>query len=133
MSEIQASHSLRIAPDKVAHVIALAREFDVKTAPDELMGEEDAARVLEESRDDPALAELKSFLSSLNDEEIEDLLALTWLGRGEWSVENWGEIMSEIRDVREQHTIDYLIGNPLLSDFLEEGLAQLGLPTDGSR
>ncbi len=59
--------------------------------------------------------------------------SLTWLGRGEWSIEDWDEIESEIKDVREQQTSEYLIGNPLLSDFLEEGLAQFGLTSDQGR
>jgi hypothetical protein len=29
-----------------------------------------------------------------------------------------------VRDVRQYHTADYLLGTPLLADFLEEGLAQ---------
>lgn len=130
MVETKPLPTLRIAPEKVAYVIALAREFDVKTASDELMDEDDIARVLEDHVNDSALAELRAFLAALNDEELEDLLGLTWLGRGEWSIEDWNEIMAEIKDVREQHTIDYLIGNPLLSDFLEEGLAQFGLSVD---
>ena len=32
-----------------------------------------------------------------------------------------------MRDVRQYHTADYLLGTPLLADFLEEGLAQFGL------
>ena len=32
-----------------------------------------------------------------------------------------------MRDVRQYHTVDYLLGTPLLADFLEEGLAPFGL------
>jgi hypothetical protein len=133
MVETKPRPTLRIAPDKVGYVVALAREFDVKTADDGLMDQDEIARVLEESADDPALQELQAFLATLNDEELADLLALTWLGRGEWSIEDWDEIESEIKDVREQQTIEYLIGTPLLSDFLKEGLAQFGLTSDQGR
>jgi len=133
MVETRSRPTLRIAPDKVAYVAALAREFDVKTADDELMDPDEIAHVLEDSSHDPALEEFKSFLATLNDEELEDLLALTWLGRGEWSIDDWDEIVAEIKDVREQHTIQYLIGSPLLSDFLEEGLAQFGPAGAGRR
>ena len=35
--------------------------------------------------------------------------------------------MEEVRDVRERHTVDYLLGTPLLPDYLEGGLAEFGL------
>ena len=83
--------------------------------------------ILEDYADDPTFEELKSFLESLNDDEVEDLLALTWLGRGDYSLDDWDEILGEVRDVRERHTVDYLLGTPLLPDYLEGGLAEFGL------
>src|SRR4029079_5900958 len=52
-----------------------------------------------------------------------DLLALTWLGRGEYSL---AEAREEASDMRDKHIPEDLIGTPKLGDFLEEGLAQLG-------
>jgi hypothetical protein len=119
--------TLRISPEKVCYVIAKAREFDVKVAPEEMDDEGDSGRILEDYADDPTYDELKSFLETLNDEEVEDLLALDWLGRGDdWSVDDWDELLGEIRDVRERHTVEYLLGTPMLPDYLEEGLAALG-------
>ena len=120
--------TLRISPEKVCYVIAKAREFDVKVAPEEMEDDQDdVERILEDYADDPTFEELKSFLEAQNDEELEDLLALVWLGRGDdWSIDDWGDLLSEIRDVRERHTVDYLLGTPLLPDYLEEGLAQFG-------
>lgn len=120
---------LRISPDTVCFVIVKAREFDVKVEPDEMddaSDEDMMTRVLEDYRDDPTFEELKSFLASLNDEELEDLLGLMWIGRGDGTADDWEEILGEVRDVRERHTIDYLLGTPLLADYLEEGLAQFG-------
>lgn len=120
---------LRISPDTVCFVIVKAREFDVKVEPDEMddaSDEDMMTRVLEDYRDDPTFEELKSFLASLNDEELEDLLGLMWIGRGDGTADDWEEILGEVRDVRERHTIDHLLGTPLLADYLEEGLAQFG-------
>lgn len=123
---------LRIATDKVCYVVVKARELDVKVAPsdmDDAVGpaEDDVERILEDYADDPTLLELQSFLESLNDEEVEDLVALTWVGRGDFGAEEWEDVLAEIQDVREKHSVQYLIGTPLLGDFLEEGLAQFGL------
>jgi hypothetical protein len=84
-------------------------------------------RILEDYADDPTLEELRSFLATLNDDELEDLLALTWLGRGDFGIDDWDELMAEVQDVRERHTVDYLLGTPLLPDYLESGLAEFGL------
>jgi hypothetical protein len=99
-------------------------------APEELddaSNEDMMNRILEDYADDATFEELRSFLSALNDDELEDLLALTWLGRGDDTVDEWPEILGEVRDVRERHTVDYLLGTPLLADYLEEGLAKFGL------
>ena len=54
-------------------------------------------------------------------------MALTWIGRGDYDADDWDDVLDEVRDVREQHTVQYLLGTPLLADYLEEGLAQFGL------
>ena len=122
---------LRINPDAVCYVVVKARELDVKVDPEELdegsnASDDQMAQILEDYADDPTFEELKSFLEGLNDEELEDLLALSWLGRGDGTIDDWDDILAEVQDVREQHTVDYLLGTPLLADYLEAGLAEFG-------
>ena len=116
---------LTISPEKVCYVIAKARELEVKVAAEEL-DDEGMGRILEDYADDPTLEELKSFLEAQSDDELRELLALAWVGRGDFGAEEWQDALSQVQDVREKHTIDYLLGTPLLSDYLEEGLAQFG-------
>ena len=116
---------LTISPDKVCYVIAKARELDVKVAAEEL-DDEGMGRILEDYADDPTLEELKSFLEAQSDDELRELLALAWVGRGDFGADEWRESLRQVQDVREKHTVDYLLGTPLLSDYLEEGLAQFG-------
>jgi hypothetical protein len=59
------------------------------------------------------------------DEQI-DLVTLTWLGRGDGSPEDWDELRAEAQRAHNNRTASYLLGMPLLPDYLEEGLAQLG-------
>jgi hypothetical protein len=49
-----------------------------------------------------------------------------WIGRGDYGADDWTEALAQVRDVRERHTIDYLLGTPLLADYLEEALAAFG-------
>ena len=121
---------LNISLEKVCFVIAKARELDVKVAPEELddaSDEDMMQRILEDYADDPTLEELRSFLLDQNDDELKELLALAWLGRGDFTIEEWRDGLEQVGDVRQHHTADYLIGTPLLADFLEEGLSQFGL------
>jgi hypothetical protein len=116
---------LTISPEKVCYVVAKARELEVKVAAEEL-DDEGMGRILEDYADDPTLEELKSFLEAQSDDELRELLALAWVGRGDYTAEEWQDALAQVRDVREQHTVEYLLGTPLLSDYLEEGLSQFG-------
>jgi hypothetical protein len=119
---------LTINPEKVCFVIAKAREVNVKVAPEELADDgDDMERILEDYADDATLQELKAFLDVQSDDVLRELLALTWIGRGDYATEEWRSVMADIKDVREQHTADYLLGTPLLADYLEEGLSLFGL------
>ena len=130
MEPEEVSDQLTISPEQAFYIIVKAREFDEQvesTDPDSGSNPADDREVdvLEEDADDPIQEELEEALDALNVDEQLDLLALTWLGRGEYS--SFAEAREEASDMRDKHITDYLIGTPKLGDFLEEGLAQLGL------
>lgn len=123
---------LLIATEKVCFVIAKAREFDVKDAvtdPDSGSNPTDDGMlsVLEDHGDDPVQLELMSFINALDEDEQIDLVALTWLGRGDDTLDDWEELRAEASRQHNNRTAAYLLGMPLLSDFLEEGLAKFDL------
>ena len=72
------------------------------------------------------VAELKSFIGALTEDEQIDLVALTWLGRGDATIDEWEEIRAEAARAHNRRTASYLLGMPLLSDHLEEALSQFG-------
>ena len=124
--------SLDIALDKVCFIIIKAREFDVKEEAEEdeegsNPADEGMREVLIDTADDATYQELKSFLESLNRDEFVDLLALVWIGRGDYGANEWNEVVKEARSVLDKKAPEYLLGIPLLGDFLEEGLNELGL------
>ena len=130
MEPEEVSDQLTISPEQAFYIIVKAREFDEQvesTDPDSGSNPADDREVdvLEGDADDPIQQELEEALDALNVDEQLDLLALTWLGRGEYS--SFAEAREEASDMRDKHITDYLIGTPKLGDFLEEGLAQLGL------
>jgi len=67
--------------------------------------------------------ELLGAIRSLNDDERIRLVALAWVGRGTYSLEEWREAVDTARTEHSRRTADYLLGLPLLGDYLEDGLA----------
>jgi hypothetical protein len=123
---------LSIPLETVCFIITKAREFDAKdevTEPDpDSNGTDDGmCAVLEDHKDDPVRFELGSVIADLNDDAQIDLVTLAWLGRGDGDVEGWDELRAAAAEARNERTGDYLLGMPLLADYLEEGLSQLGL------
>lgn len=123
--------TLNLSPEDVCFLVIKAREFDAKdvvTDPDPGSdGVDDGMRaVLEDHADDPVVQEIASFIASLNVDQQIDLVTLAWLGRGDGDVGNWDELREEAERAHNGRTAHYLLGMPLLSDYLEEGLSQLG-------
>src|SRR5271166_4544655 len=85
---------LAISPEKVCFIIVKAREFDAKdevTEPEPGSNPSDdmGVAVLEDHEDDPVVEELTTFIDSLSEDEQIDLVALAWLGRDDYSAEDW--------------------------------------------
>jgi uncharacterized protein DUF3775 len=123
--------TLAISPEKVCFIVVKAREFDVKDAPslsdDASDGPDDDMRsVLEDRPDDPVRQELVAFIGALSFDEQVDLVTLMWMGRGDGTIADWYELRDTACNEHNNRTADYLLGTPLLADFLGEGLAQFG-------
>ena len=128
---MDAASTLGISTEKVCYIIVKARQFeakDVVTDPDSGSNPVDdgMVSVLEDQPDDPVYEELTAFIAGLDEDEQIDLVALTWLGRGDASVDEWDDLRSEAARVRNERTAAYLLGLPLLPEHLEEGLSQFG-------
>lgn len=124
---------LSISPEEVFFIIVKAREFDEQVAPSEPDSGSNPADdreidVQEEKADNPVVQELQSAFDGPNIDEQLDLLALTWLGRGDFS--SFAEARREAEGLDEVHAARYLIGTPQLGDYLEDGLSQLGYPLE---
>jgi len=123
--------TLTISPEKVCFIIMKAREFDAKDEvsepdPGSNPSDDKDAAVLEDHSDDPVVEELRSLINSLSEDEQIDLVALTWLGRDDYRARDWPTVREEAARAHNERTADYLLGTPLLGDFLEEGLSLLG-------
>jgi hypothetical protein len=133
--DLENTPDLSISPDKVCYIIAKAREFDAKdvvTDPDDGSNPTDDAEVavLEDHRDDPVVQEIAAAIFAMTEDEQIDLVTLAWLGRGDGSLEDWDELRAEAARAHNRRTTSYLLGMPLLADYLDEALAQFGHSCD---
>ncbi len=122
---------LDLNPDTVCFLITEARVFhskegvvlpDVPDSPADDWGRQ----VLADHGDDIVFQEFKSTVEDLEPDQQQALVALMWLGRGEFGAEEWEEALEEARISWTSTTAEYLIAHPQLADHLLEGLDLLG-------
>jgi hypothetical protein len=80
----------------------------------------------EEESDDLTAEELRELIADLNVDETAELIALMWLGRGDYERSEWKTAVEEARRRDRRKAAAYLLGMPLLAELLEEGLETLG-------
>ncbi len=124
---------LNINLDTILWVVNLTREFHAKEEvvfPDSSMeGNDDdwAIQMLADHGSDLTLQELRSGVQGLDRELQAELLALKWLGRGDYAAEEWEDALQEAIDNWSPEIMDRLIATPLISEYLLEALDALGI------
>lgn len=136
---------LAIPADAVCFVVTLLREYENS----ELLGDEADSGTQEASpleaedvdvytqhetdyRNEPVRQELESFINDLPEDQQTDLVALMWLGRDNGSEDDWPSIREEAAQAHNARTALYLLGSPLASDFIEDGLETLGFTCENT-
>lgn len=130
---------LRISVEKVCALIEAARELAGKvpsTAGDRTTTGDDSKLVtLEEPEgigedQDARRQQTIEFIAGLNVDEQTDLLALIWLGRGDYGIEEWDDALTEAEARIAARDPDYMIGDAALPEYLGDGLEAFGLTCD---
>ena len=124
--------------EKVGFIIAKAREFE---APEGMYdpGDDPQSLAEQEGYDEPreelhtvsvggtAYDEAKSRIDDMNVDEQCELVALAWIGRGDFSKEDWNEALNTARQEHNNRTAEYLLGMPHLPDHLQAALDEFDL------
>lgn len=70
-------------------------------------------------------------IGNLNEDEQAALVALTWIGRGDFDATEWSDVLRQARERNRDGTAPVYLGDmPLLGELLSEGLAALGRPPE---
>lgn len=130
---------LTIAPDTVRLIIEKARTVSAAVNEDYQDGAEHEVEIdadahdphhhdglAEEETEDLTERELRQIIRELNVDEAAELIALTWIGRGDYDAAEFSDAVAEARQ-RNYRPARYLLGIPLLGDYLEEGLEAIGV------
>jgi len=121
---------LGVSLETVATVVDLARSIQGKEETDTDQATEDAnseAALLQETPDDMTEDSLRQFIDELNEDEQAALIALAWIGRGDYGPDEWEEARSLAAERNESEAASYLLEMDMLGDLLAEGVASFGL------
>ena len=122
---------LSVSTEQVCFIITKARQFEVKELPTipgagSNASDDRMVSVLEARANDPVAQEIRAFVDALDVDQQIDLVALTWVGRGDFGIGEWQDARAEAAAAHNNRTADYLLGLPLLSEFLEDALSDAG-------
>ncbi|MEX2353351.1 MAG: DUF3775 domain-containing protein [Gammaproteobacteria bacterium] len=124
--------NLDLNSETVCRLIALAREFHAQeevVIPEEPgnPGDDWARQVLASHGDDATFQEFKSIVLDLEPDQQYQLVVLMWLGRGDYSMDEWPEAIEYAAENSSPATAQYLIAHPMVAEYLTDGLQIFGL------
>jgi len=119
---------LGVSFETVATVVDHLRAIQENEDSDEFDTDDEDDSDTEQDFDEDTLA---AFIDELNEDEQAALVALAWVGRGDYEPEEWGEAL---RLAKERgagtDTAAYLLGMDMAGDLLAEGLAAFGISVE---
>lgn len=121
---------LDLSRDIVEGLIDKVREFNEQddvtpledTSEPDVEDAEFSSQMVDRFGGDPLYQQLKASIEDLEPDQQVTLVTLMWIGRGDYSVEEWDEAEEHAQESWNDHTADYLIGTPLLAEYLSEAL-----------
>lgn len=128
---------LTVSLETVCRLIIRARELEAQVPAIENDDEEDATdsddplAVIEDEANEAVEDEVRSLLEDLADDEIADILALAWIGRGTYDSSEWDEALEEASDPGAEDPVEQLLDMPMLAGYLDAGLAAFDLSCEG--
>lgn len=118
---------IRAASNTLSDAYEDGHEGEVAYDAENLVAVHSHEGLAEEENDDLLDEEIRELLSDLNVDEAAELVALTWIGRGDYDKGDWDQALNEAKERSTGPTVTYLLGIPHLADYLETGLDEMNL------
>lgn len=119
------------AKELEAQVPAVDPDDDPDDVDDLDDGDGETLSVLEDELNDSVEEEVQATLDDLADDQLAEVVALAWVGRGTYDASEWDEAFAEANELSGDEKIDELMDMPLLAGYLEAGLAAFDYSCDG--
>lgn len=115
----------------VCNIIMKAQEINIAddlTFPEDRSDFSDTEwkQALAEYQDDLSYLELKDLIQDLEPDQQQKLIALMYIGRGDFKNTEWPAALEQALTIPLESRADYLISKSMLADYLSEGLAIFG-------
>ena len=128
---------LSVSLDVICRLIARARELEaqvpaIETDEDEdPQDTDDGLSVIEDEANEAVEAELIALMDDIGDDQLAEILALAWVGRGTYDSSEWEDALEEANDPDAEDAVDQLLDMPMLAAYLDAGLAAFDLSCEG--
>jgi len=111
----------------VHDIIAAARAATAQVAASDDTGSNATDDDLSAIRDDGGKRRsvLAAMIDGLNEDEKRELIALAWIGREDYSAEEWTDALDRADLEREKTASAVLLDMPLVADHIANGLAAM--------
>lgn len=123
--------------ETICRLIIRAREMEAQVPAEETEEDDDPTdsddefAVLEDEANSAVEEEIQALLEDLGDDQVQELLALAWVGRGTYDASEWDDALEEAADRDAESPIDQLLDMPTLAAFLDAGLAAFDMTCEG--
>jgi hypothetical protein len=119
---------LEINKGIICNIIYKAREINIAEdlvlpEDEDNLSELEWKQILAEYQNDLSYLELKNLINDLEPDQQKKVIALMYLGRGDFDRSEWQLALNQAVTVPVSNRADYLISKNMLADYLREGLA----------
>ncbi|NNK77236.1 MAG: DUF3775 domain-containing protein [Litoreibacter sp.] len=104
----------------------MGREGEVMPEIGGNASDDERPMTLQETEGDLLLEELEEEIEAMDEDHRIELVALMWVGRGDFSAGEWQEALELARERQEGPTARYLLSHPRVADQIASGLEGLG-------
>lgn len=123
--------------ETICRLIIRAREMEAQVTTNEADDEEDPLdaddefSVMDDDANEAIEEEVRALLDDLGEDQVQEILALAWVGRGTYDASEWSEALEEAADTGGEGSIEQLLDMPMLAGLLDAGLAAFDLSCEG--
>ncbi|MDO6413769.1 DUF3775 domain-containing protein [Sphingomonas sp. BIUV-7] len=123
--------------ETICRLIIRAREMEAQVPSNDTDDEEDPTdsddpfAVMDDDANEAIEEEISALLDDLGEDQVQEILALAWVGRGTYDASEWTEALEEARDPDSESPVDQLLEMPTLAGYLDAGLAAFDLSCAG--